>query len=152
MHHLPETDRPRRGQGQGHEGGDSPLSLRVKEPRQARHCLLRGDAAREVSGERESHIRTRYKFSGKTLGTRVNSQAYRKLEASTFYTHIFSPFRFGLHTEDAAFSDLLLCAGTSLEVYPFAGVADAVPMPVRLELCHVISRCLGFVDHKLESW
>ena len=29
--------------------------------------------------------------------------------------------------EDTAFSDYLICIGTSLEVYPFAGIADFVP-------------------------
>lgn len=32
--------------------------------------------------------------------------------------------------EDTAFSDYLICIGTSLEVHPFAGIADAVPLTV----------------------
>jgi NAD-dependent deacetylase sirtuin 3 len=37
------------------------------------------------------------------------------------------PERFQLFREDALSSDFLICMGTSLEVYPFAGVAEAVP-------------------------
>eukprot|EP00095_Tigriopus_kingsejongensis_P011811 maker-scaffold71_size417697-snap-gene-3.15 protein:Tk11811 transcript:maker-scaffold71_size417697-snap-gene-3.15-mRNA-1 annotation:"nad-dependent deacetylase sirtuin- mitochondrial" len=40
------------------------------------------------------------------------------------------PERFHMFQEDTAFSDFLICIGTSLEVYPFAGIADAVPHQV----------------------
>ncbi|XP_059081436.1 NAD-dependent protein deacetylase sirtuin-3-like [Tigriopus californicus] len=40
------------------------------------------------------------------------------------------PDRFQMFQEDTAFSDFLICMGTSLEVYPFAGIADAVPRKV----------------------
>lgn len=40
------------------------------------------------------------------------------------------PERFQMFQEDTAFSDFLICMGTSLEVYPFAGIADAVPRKV----------------------
>jgi NAD-dependent SIR2 family protein deacetylase len=35
-----------------------------------------------------------------------------------------------MHSEDCIFSDYLICVGTSLEVYPFAGIADSVPLTV----------------------
>jgi len=37
------------------------------------------------------------------------------------------PERFFLYQEDACVCDYLICMGTSLEVYPFAGIADFVP-------------------------
>ena len=40
------------------------------------------------------------------------------------------PERFYMHQEDCAFCDFLVCIGTSLEVYPFAGIADFVPRDV----------------------
>ncbi len=40
------------------------------------------------------------------------------------------PERFSMYQEDCLFSDYLICIGTSLEVYPFAGIADAVPLKV----------------------
>ena len=37
---------------------------------------------------------------------------------------------FALKASDTDKTDLLVCIGTSLEVYPFAGLADEIPLPI----------------------
>ncbi len=49
------------------------------------------------------------------------------------------PDRFQMFHEDCLFCDYLVCVGTSLEVYPFAGIADHVPHSVPRLL---LNRCL----------
>jgi NAD-dependent SIR2 family protein deacetylase len=44
-----------------------------------------------------------------------------------FLARIYQSDFFTLQDSDPDFADLLICIGTSLEVYPFANLADLVP-------------------------
>lgn len=58
------------------------------------------------------------------------------------------PERFWLHEIDASLADFLIVIGTSLEVYPFAGVADAVQFNIpRLLLNRTVVGSFGYRDH-----
>ncbi|XP_069685327.1 NAD-dependent protein deacetylase sirtuin-3, mitochondrial-like isoform X2 [Periplaneta americana] len=58
------------------------------------------------------------------------------------------PDRFWLHEIDATLADFLIVIGTSLEVYPFAGVADAVQLNIpRLLLNRTVVGTFGFREH-----
>lgn len=58
------------------------------------------------------------------------------------------PDRFWLHEIDASLADFLIVIGTSLEVYPFASVADAVQFNIpRLLLNRTAVGSFGYRDH-----
>lgn len=58
------------------------------------------------------------------------------------------PDRFWLHEIDASLADFLIVIGTSLEVYPFASVADAVQYHIpRLLLNRTVVGSFGYRDH-----
>lgn len=77
------------------------------DPDETREAIFRGEVIRCTNGKCEGLVKPDIVFFGEAL-----------------------PDRFFLYQDDVLWADLLIVIGTSLEVYPFAAIADEVPRDV----------------------
>ncbi|XP_049956778.1 NAD-dependent protein deacetylase sirtuin-3-like isoform X1 [Schistocerca serialis cubense] len=130
------------------------------DPDETREAIFRGEVIRCTNGKYQ-------KLSGTNTGNKCNLHKYLNsfivVQIGVYYSGtvfiglvkpdiVFFgealPDRFFLYQDDVLWADLLIVIGTSLEVYPFAAIADEVPHDVpRLLLNRDVVGSFGMRKH-----